>query len=210
MKKIYINSVVKYSSDWDVKEIIPDANVRRRMSRIVKMGVSTGLKCLQESGVECPDAIITSTSYGCLADSEKFLSSSISSNEQVLPPTPFIQSTFNTIGSSIAILTGCYGYNMTYVNRRNSFSDGLLDAYMQIQEGKHNVLLGHTDEMTETLRTILTRMGARGDRLPHDDCSWFFMLSDKEGANCFGFIENLTLEKVRQIESVDNFIEMLQ
>ena len=58
----------------DIKQLIPDAGMRRRMSRVIKMAVTTAVETL--GGVEniAPlDAIITATGWGCLADSERFL-----------------------------------------------------------------------------------------------------------------------------------------
>lgn len=205
MKTVYINAAVRFSADWDVKSLIPDANMRRRMSRIVKMGVASGLRCLAEAGVPIPDSIITATAYGCLADSEKFLSSAISSGEQVLPPTPFIQSTFNTVGSHIAIITGCNGYNMTFVNRSCSFADALLDACLQIAEGKHNVLLGMMDEETPALHTIISRMGHYAEGLPYDDTAWFFVLSDAENDRTLASLDDFSLDSLGRIGSASDF-----
>ena len=68
-----------------------------------------------------PEAIITATSLGCLADTEKFLSSMVNNEPSMLNPTPFIQSTFNTIGGQLALITGNKGANITYVHRGFSF-----------------------------------------------------------------------------------------
>ena len=43
----------------------------RRMSRILKMGVTAAGKCLRDAKVEVPDAIIVGTGYGMFADTEK-------------------------------------------------------------------------------------------------------------------------------------------
>jgi len=210
MKPIFINAATSFDADWDLKTLIPDANMRRRMSRFVKMGVATGLKCLQEADVITPDSIITATAYGCLTDSEKFLSSALASNEQMLPPTPFIQSTFNTMGSQIAILTGCHGYNMTFVDRQRSFADALVDATLEIGDGKHNVLLGYADEMTPTLGAIIDRMGSKGAKLPKNDSAWFFLLSDKKTDHTIASLEKLTLDKIMGYNSVHDFISALK
>ena len=49
-----------------------DPMASRRMSRIVKMGVCAAKMCLQDSGIEMPDAIITGTGLGCIEDTERF------------------------------------------------------------------------------------------------------------------------------------------
>lgn len=183
---LYINATATYNAEWDLKSIITDANMRRRMSRLVKMGVATGLKAAEGQKI---DSIITATSYGCLSDSEKFLKTAIETDEQMLTPTPFIQSTFNTIGGTLALLMGCEEYNMTFVNREKSMSDMIIDAAIEIASGKKNVLIGLIDEMTPTLETIIRRMGKKGSALPHDDGAWFYVVSATKGENCIGTIE---------------------
>lgn len=158
----YINSIA--SSDAltnDFKELVTAPDVRRRMSRAVKMGVSAGMEAIGGLPVgEKISAIITATGLGCLADSEKFLRNVIDNGETLLNPTPFIQSTFNTVGGQIAQLTGNNGYNMTYVHGGLSFESALLDAAMQIEEcGVRNVLVGSFDESTPSQRRIMERMG---------------------------------------------------
>lgn len=55
----------------DYKDIITNATLRRRMSRIVKMGVACGLECMGELSPEKIQGIITATGLGCLTDTEK-------------------------------------------------------------------------------------------------------------------------------------------
>jgi len=141
----------------DYKTCISDATLRRRMSRVVKMGVSAALHCVNLAEVQ-PEAIITATGLGCLADTEKFLDA-LTNNELQLNPTPFIQSTFNTVGAQIALMLGNHGYNNTYVHRGFSFESALLDAMMQIDEGVNHVLAGCFDETTDTGFEIMRRLG---------------------------------------------------
>lgn len=143
----------------DYKGIITNATLRRRMSRIVKMGVACGLECIDHLPSEEVDAIITATGLGCLADTEKFLNAILDNEEQLLNPTPFIQSTFNTIGAQIALIRQIYAYNMTYVHRGLSFESALLDGMMKIWEGNRNILVGGIDEITPVSHTIQQRLG---------------------------------------------------
>ena len=94
-----------------------DPMVSRRMSRIIKMGVCSAMKCLRDSGISNPDAIITGTGMGCVEDTGKFLVSIFENEEKLLNPTPFIQSTHNTVGASIALILKCHNYNNTYGHR---------------------------------------------------------------------------------------------
>ncbi|KAB6358791.1 beta-ketoacyl synthase chain length factor, partial [Bacteroides xylanisolvens] len=74
----------------DYKDIIANATLRRRMSRIVKMGVACGLECMGELSPEKIGGIITATGLGCLVDTEKFLNNLLDNEERMLNPTPFI------------------------------------------------------------------------------------------------------------------------
>jgi hypothetical protein len=159
---LYIKNIVSDTQvSTDIKCLIPDAGVRRRMSRVLKMAVSTAIECAGGyEGIDALDAIITATGYGCLADSEKFLRNIIADGEDLLNPTPFIQSTFNTVGGMIAMLRHNHCYNMTYVNRGHSFEDALLDAFMRAKDGEgKNMLVGAFDEKTPSQCRIMERMG---------------------------------------------------
>ena len=142
-----------YTAHIDVKSL-------RRMSRIVKMGVTAALECLREAGVHQPGAIITGTAFGCLEDTGIFLTGLIEQNEEMLQPTPFIQSTHNTVGAQIALLLKCHAYNNTFVHRGFSFETALLDGCMLLQENETiNVLVGSVDELTDDSYAILSRLG---------------------------------------------------
>jgi hypothetical protein len=104
---------------------------------------------LKEAGVIVPDGIITATGFGCLEDTGIFLSKMVENKEDALNPTPFIQSTHNTIGSQIALLLQCQGYNQTYTQRGFSFENALLDAMLQCQDSEESkFLIGAIDEIT--------------------------------------------------------------
>ena len=160
--KCYIENILSDKELYsDLKVLIPDSGLRRRMSKIVKTAVGTAIECAGGiENVRCVDAIITSTGWGCLIDSERFLRNIINDNEQLLNPTPFIQSTFNTVGGQIALLAHNQSYNVTYVNRSHSFEDALLDAVLRIEDGESSsVLVGSYDEQTESQHKIMERMG---------------------------------------------------
>jgi 3-oxoacyl-[acyl-carrier-protein] synthase II len=154
--------------DPGYKEFIP-AEMIRRMGRIIKMGVAASKLCLRDAGSATgggvpgdiiPDAIITGTGLGCVEDTEKFLASMISNNEEFLTPTSFIQSTHNTVAGQIALLLRCHGYNFTYVHRGISFESALIDATMQIRMGEFsNALVGGSDELTANSFAITSRLG---------------------------------------------------
>lgn len=137
-----------------------DPMVARRMSRIVKMGVCCALKCLQDTGLTSPDAILTGTGLGCLEDTGKFLGSIYTSEEKLLNPTPFIQSTHNTVAGAIALAIKCHNYNATYTHRGFSFENALEDALLQLDENpESNMLAGAFDEVTPDSYAITKRLG---------------------------------------------------
>lgn len=166
----------------DYKNIIKDANQRRRMSRVVKMGVAAALLCLEQNENKPIDAILTATGLGCLSDTEKFMNSVIDNDEKLLNPTPFIQSTFNVIGAQIALLTNNHCYNNTYTHRALSFESALLDAMMCINEGQENVLVGASEERTTISHSIMKRLGMFKD-IEQGEGSQFFVVSKEQSEN---------------------------
>jgi 3-oxoacyl-(acyl-carrier-protein) synthase len=130
------------------------------MSHIIKMGVASAMKCLKSGDTEMPGAIITGTAFGCLEDTVTFLNRIIEQNEELLPPTAFIQSTHNTVAAQVALMLKCHQYNNTFVHKGISFESALLDAIMLLKENEaDNILVGGVDELTDTSFTILSRLG---------------------------------------------------
>lgn len=168
----------------DYKLFITDSTVRRRMSRAVKMGTAAAMQCLNNFR-KTPDAIITATGLGCLSDTEKFLRTIHDNKEELLNPTPFIQSTFNTVGAQIAISLNNTSYNNTYVHRGFSFESALLDARMLLSDNEaKNVLVGSYEEITDASFDIFSRLGwyRKGGKL--GEGAQFFILSTEEKSPC--------------------------
>lgn len=200
------------------KEFVPPELVRR-MGRIIKMGVAAAKTCLADAGyahsltsegpgVGYPDAIITGTGLGCIEDTEKFLGNMITSNEQFLTPTAFIQSTHNTVSAQIALLIRCHGYNLTYVHRGVSFESAILDSLIQMKNGRaSSVLLGAVDELTNNSFRIQERMGYW--RPESADCvnlfeptmkgtvagegAAFFLLEEKKSAGTYAVLRDVEM-----------------
>jgi 3-oxoacyl-[acyl-carrier-protein] synthase II len=143
----------------DYKQTI-DPKLLRRMSRIIRMGVAAAMECLQEADIASPDAIITGTAYGCLQDTDTFMTRMVEQKEELLAPTAFIQSTHNTVGAQISLMIQCHNYNNTFVHRGFSFESALLDGMLLIEETPGtNALVGAVDEITENSHAILSRLG---------------------------------------------------
>lgn len=180
MNKCYIISgSCLHDEEADVRKYVTPGEARR-MCRILKRAVYTSFEALRQSGIECPDAIITGTSMGCMENSEKFLTDICRNGEQLLKPTLFMQSTHNTIASMTGILLKCHGYNMTYSQGGVSFTSALLDAWLQIRAGEiNNALVGCHDELTDAIRKI--RHAAHPEIAPSDfrEASAAFMLASE-------------------------------
>jgi len=160
----FLEPAVEHTGDF-LKAVEPvfktyiDPIAARRMSRLIKMGISSAKICMQDAGISMPDAIITGTGLGSVEDTEKILAE-LTVDGKFLNPTPFIQSTYNTISSQIAIALKCHEYNSTYVHRCFSLESCLIDAILLIGEGSAmNVLAGGIDEMTMNHLTIIRRLG---------------------------------------------------
>lgn len=133
----------------------------RRMSKLLKMGISTGMNALERAGVTKPDAIITGTGRGSMVDTEAFLLNMIENEEEALTPTSFIQSTYNSVNGWLALQTRSNGYNQTYVNRGASFELALFDAQMLLNEDgeEQNILVGCLDEITPDYVKVKSKIG---------------------------------------------------
>ncbi|HVV54991.1 MAG TPA: beta-ketoacyl synthase N-terminal-like domain-containing protein, partial [Mucilaginibacter sp.] len=143
----------------DYKQYI-DPKLIRRMSSIIKRGVAAARQCLDDAGIDMPDAIITGTAFGCMEDTVTFLTRIVELNEEMLPPTAFIQSTHNTVAAQIALMLQCHGYNNTFAHKGVSFEHALLDALMLLAEKEaNNIVVGGSEEMVDASFKVLTRLG---------------------------------------------------
>jgi 3-oxoacyl-(acyl-carrier-protein) synthase len=152
---------VEISKDDDIAQYVTAAEARRMTVQTRRM-VAAARRAMQESGVDQPNAIVCATQWGCMLQSMRFLQDMIDSDEQQLKPTPFIQSTHNTIASQIAILTGNHGYNCTYSQGKESLACALKDIGMQMSLGMiKTALVLEFDEEVETWDRVLALIGSR-------------------------------------------------
>jgi 3-oxoacyl-[acyl-carrier-protein] synthase II len=194
----------------------------RRMSRIIKMGTTAALMALQEAGITMPDSIISGTGYGCLEDTSSFLEKMINNKEQALNPTPFIQSTHNTIGSQIALMLQCQGYNQTYTHEALSFESSLLDAFLELADHPHqNILVGGVDEIVPTSHAVQSRFGVFREnsqssldlfKTPHSgtlngEGAAYFVLSGERGDQNKVLIQSLTTLHAPDVDALQKGIE---
>jgi 3-oxoacyl-[acyl-carrier-protein] synthase II len=210
----------------EYKNYIPAASIRRS-SHILKMGISAGMMCLQKTGLEKPDAIIVGTAMGCFEDTDKFLRALVDNGERMLTPTPFIQSTHNTVAGQIALITKCQGYNFTYVHQNISFECALFDAIMLLKEKEaENILVGAVDELNNPLKELFSRAKHIKNASDLEVPLWesksagyiagegasFFLLTNKKTDESQARIRGVkTVQKTRDsahlLENVEKFIE---
>ena len=178
--------------------ISPSAS--RRMETGVKIGFVAATKALTLAQLSQPDAILTATGMGCIADTEKFLNSIINNNETYLTPTSFIQSTHNTVGAQIALGLQCNGYNSTYTHGNLSFESALIDAKLLIDlEEANNILVGGIDELGNEFVDYLQMIEAKYDKginVPFGEGASFVVLSSKKKANAIKLLDITTVNKI--------------
>lgn len=203
-----------YLKEWQSKQadyfkalepnykVILEGRMLRRMSRIIKMSMATGLAALNDAACSHPDAILAGTGLGCIQDTEKFLTDVIDSEEGTVSPTAFIQSTHNTIGGQIALHLNCQQDNFTYANGGHSFENALSDAMLRINEGAGQVLVGGADEMIPAVYDIVGNMSC-GENSNLGEGACFFVLSGgkKENAICLGDLAYFRNQNIDHLEN---------
>ena len=170
------------------KEILNPRYIRR-LGRSIRMGLACSNECLADATLDKPDAIIVGTGWGCLVDTYKFLEVINENNEEILNPTPFIQSTHNTVGAQIALLLGCTAYNMTFTHNELSFESGVLDALSLLQANEaHQILIGGIDETTKLHKNLISKSELIKGGIIGDGAS-FFLVSDQKTENSYAVLE---------------------
>lgn len=145
---------VEVMDDADISSFVSAAEARR-MTPQTRRIVAAARRVMTESGVT-PDAIVCATRWGCMLQTMRFIQDMTDSNEQQLKPTPFIQSTHNTIASLVAILTNNHGYNTTYSQCRESLACALTDIRAQMSLGLiRSALVLEFDEQVEAWDHVL-------------------------------------------------------
>jgi 3-oxoacyl-[acyl-carrier-protein] synthase II len=180
----------------------------RRMNKLIKSGNVCAIETIKEANIEIPDAIITGTGLGCVEDTEKFLHNMLQTNEGLLTPTAFIQSTHNTIGAQIALHFDCKGYNVLFAHKTTSFENALLDSVMHFKENlASNILVGGFDEITlenytlkkgvgqfknEPCTNLDIRQSQTKGSIPGEGTA-FFLLSDQPSSTDYAILETVSI-----------------
>lgn len=162
----------------DYKEVIANANLRRRMNRMLKMGTYAAMKCLADTDV---DMMLTATSLGSISDTEKMLDTIYSSGETLGNPTAFIQSTFNTLAGNIAQLKSTHIPNVTFVNRGETVANALGYAQVKLSCDAYNILYVSSDEKTELSETVLKKFNLSANGMYGEGSTAMILSSEKTG-----------------------------
>lgn len=163
----------------DYKEVIVNANLRRRMNRMLKMGTYAAMKCLEDIDV---DMMLTATSLGSISDTEKMLDTIYTSDETLGNPTAFIQSTFNTLAGNIAQLKSTHIPNVTFVNRGETVANALGYAQVKLSGDTDNILYVSSDEKTELSETVLKKFNLSANGMYGEGSTAMILSSEKTGA----------------------------
>jgi hypothetical protein len=122
----------------------------RRLSHMLRIGLSAATICLRDGGIKSPDGIITATGYGFLEETAKFLNEVLSQSEKQLTPTYFMQSTSNALAGLVALTFKCMGFNNTYASKGFGMENALIDGMMQLNQNPSiSLLIGSYDEAAE-------------------------------------------------------------
>lgn len=141
----------------EFKEYINPVQLRR-LSRMLRAGLSAAVISVRDSKINAPDGIITGTGYGFLTDTGKFLTEIYDYKEKQLTPTFFMQSTYNALAGLVALTFKCKGYNNTYVNKGFAFETSVHDAMMQLaKKNAQTLLVGGYDERDDAQYRIHLR-----------------------------------------------------
>ena len=203
------SSLRKFDAENDVvapdyKEFIP-RNSLRRLSPILRMGLTCAIECQKEIDGEF-DSIVVGTALGCLKDTEKFLTTFITSTSDFLSPTAFIQSTHNTIGGQISLGLNNHAYNMTHTQNNLSFEVSLIDAILCLNDGKNNVLVGAAEEKIDFLEKLKPSLIQQPSPLS-SGASFFVVSNDKQSAKV-GILKVEALFNVENIEDeINSFLK---
>jgi 3-oxoacyl-(acyl-carrier-protein) synthase len=197
------------------KEFINPVKLRR-MSRILKMGLGASSICINHLPEAQVDAIIVGTGLACVSDLEKFLSSILTGNEEALSPTPFINSSHNTVGAQIAMMHQVTGYNNTYCHRGASFEAALQDALMLLEEGEaQQVLVGGIDEYSQPHQLLMSEEEGMKGAVPGEGAAFFILEKERRPNSLAGLqavhsflIKNKTAEDARFIKKeITDFLQ---
>ncbi len=143
--------------------------ILRRMGKSVRLATGAAMPLLTGHKV---DGIIIGSTDGGMEDCHRFLNQVIEYNEGTLTPTTFVQGSPSAVAGGLALMAKNSGYNNTHANKGISFENGLMDAWLLMQEGAvKNMMVGCVEEISpaqyriETLAGYIKQDEVRADEL---------------------------------------------
>jgi 3-oxoacyl-(acyl-carrier-protein) synthase len=189
--KVYVIAMAHDIPEEEYRNYVSPMKTRR-YGKLLKRALVTALKCMKDSGIEHPDAVINGTALGSIEESEKILNGLVAEGEDVSMPTQFMLCTHNAVASLIGIFTHSHGYNNTYSQGKVSLECALLDAWMQLKTGMiRNALVCRNDLLTSDLKTKMEKIGM--DTSQVKDGSLALMLSIEPGERPLYEIKNIDI-----------------
>lgn len=129
----------------------------RRMGKSVRLATGAAMPLLTKYVV---DGIIIGSTDGGMEDCHRFLNQVIEYNEGTLTPTTFVQGSPSAVAGSLALMAKNSGYNNTHANKGVSFENGLMDAWLLMQEGAvKSMMVGCVEEISPAQYRIETLAG---------------------------------------------------
>ena len=150
--------IFKSSASVDYRQYL-SAMEARRMTEQMRRIIGAAHEVLEQAGIATPDAIITGTEWGCLTSTLQFLDPLCNEGEDGLKPTSFMQSTHNTVSSTVAMKLKCHGYNSTFSHGADSLAHARREAENLLHLGlAKSVLVLGFDEADERWNNILSNV----------------------------------------------------
>ena len=205
----------------DFKEFINPVQLRR-LSKMLRIGLTAATICVRDSEITKPDGVITGSGFGFLGETAKFLGEILQQNEKQLTPTYFMQSTYNALSGLIALTYKCKGHNNAFVGRGHAFETAVHDAFFNLPSESSNFLVGAFDEADPVDFSVLSRVGhykkdkvnnlklfeSKTDGTLQGESATFFMLGKQPTEKSWAKVEDVHI--VYAPESLEEFQQELQ
>lgn len=170
-----------YGQDPDFKAFFT-MQENRRNCNLLKRAMIVAKLALENSGFSSIDGVVIGSGLGAVENTEKFLKDLVTTGEELLKPSFFMQSTHNAIASTIGIYLQCKGYNTTYCQKGVSFETAVLDAFLTLKQSEDKkYFVGGFDEVSPTYHQILKKSNYLTDEYANANCG--FILSNIKTPN---------------------------
>lgn len=139
----------------------------RRMDRLSKLLLFTGLGAIRDSGLVMDDrqskdtGLIVGTSDGPASEIRSFLEQLLAKGIQAGSPMLFPNTVYNAAAAQLSISQRIQGCNMTVSNGIASGLDAICDSFEMVRTGRHQVVLAAgVDEYSDTAHLLYDTLQA--------------------------------------------------